>query len=264
MKAEFKGTSGPDGGNWSNPAAWVGGSVPNSSNRLRVQIDTHSNEDLGTAQAPFLTNDIIGAAIGISPPTLDVAGFLHAREVKNLLQLTSDSGSLSARDIKNVQFVSMIGTHTSMQIKHDIVNVQQFTATEESVVHVDGDLVKVQQAGISFGATLEVGRDLGATKLTIGGLGGTLILDHPEHHRLTNAITLDGGNDRIELGRLRFDKADFLPNSPGSSSGRIQLTEHGRSVYEMTNVTLGAGPTSTFSVGFDKATGYHFVAFSGP
>jgi hypothetical protein len=260
MKAEFKGTSGSNGSDWSNSSNWVGGKVPNSSHRLHIQIDTGSTEDLGTAQAPFQTDDIIGASVGLSRPSLDVTGFLHARDIENLAGLSADgSGSIDARAIKNVPYLSMLASHTSLNVKGDIVNVQQMALTEESVTHVGGDLVQVQNTSISFGASLEVGRDIGSTKFVFGIGGGTLILDHPERRQLTNPITVSLGDNRIELGKLVFDKADFLPSASGSSTGEVRLSEHGHTVYELASVTIGVNPIGSLSVGIDKMTGFHFV-----
>jgi hypothetical protein len=263
MKATFKGTSGSSGSDWSNPSNWVGGKVPISSHRLHVQIDAGSTEDLGTAQAPFQTDDIIGASVGLSAPSLDVTGFLHAHDIKNLGGLSAEGGgSIHAHAIKNVRFLSLLATHSTLDVTGDIVNVQQLTVTEESVAHVRGSLVNVQNVSLSFGASLEVGHDIGSTKFVFGIPVGTLILDHPERGKLTNSITL-APNDRIELGNLVFDKADFLPNAPGSSTGEVQLSEHGHSVYELTNVAFPFTAVGTGSVGIDKATGFHFFAFSG-
>jgi hypothetical protein len=262
MKAEFKGASGASGGNWSTASAWVGGNVPTSSERLHIKLDAQSTEDLGSASAPFLTNDIIGASAGLTPLTLNVAGFLHARDVKDLAALLTDgSGSITVRNIENVNDLTMIGTHAVLNVEHNIVNVPQFTDTEESVTHVGGSLVNVQTFAASFGGTMQVEHSVGTTQFTLGGIGsGNLILDHPEHRHLTNPITLAGNGDTIELGGLVFDKADFLPNSPGSSSGTVQLSEQGRPVYQLTDVTLR--DTGTFSVGIDKSTGYHEIVFS--
>jgi hypothetical protein len=88
-KAEFKGA--PVSNNWSNPTAWVGGTVPVSDPELKVQLKaTDGIEDLGDAKAPFFTDDVIGVAGKLGFPTLDVTGFLHADTVRNLADIETD------------------------------------------------------------------------------------------------------------------------------------------------------------------------------
>jgi hypothetical protein len=261
MKAEFKGASGSGGAEWSTPGAWVSGQVPTSSLGLNVQIDTASTENLGTASSPFLTNDIIGASVGLTSPSIDVTGFLHAGDIGNLSFVgVEGNAALTARNIANVRDLTTIGR--KLNVSNDIINTQQFTATEESVDRIGGSLINVQKVGASFGATIEVGRSLGTAQVTLGGIGsGTLILDHPESHHLTNAISFLGTNDTIELGNLVFDTASFLPNSPGATTGKLQLSEHGHPVYQLTDVTIPAN--GTFSVGTDTTTGHHEILFTG-
>jgi hypothetical protein len=257
----FRGTASPTGHNWSDPKAWVGGAVPIGSNGLKVLLDTSSTEDIGSAQAPFLTNDVIGANIGGTLPSLSVTGFLHAHDVENLVGVFIEGKSgLSAHDIKNVKSLTVLSGPGTLDVKHDLVNVQQLDVVEESVAHVGQDLVNVDSVSLSFGGKLEVGHSLGSSQVTFGAAGGTLILDKPPHGTLSNAIALTFAQEKIELGRLTFDKAAFVANASGSTDGKIQLTEHGRPVYQLADVTLPQGATHILSVGFDRSTGFDFIA----
>jgi hypothetical protein len=68
----------PANGNWSDPASWVGGQVPKSSNGLHVTSPFGlSIEDLGTSNAPFVTNDVT-----FNPP-LTVTGAMSSHDVSS-------------------------------------------------------------------------------------------------------------------------------------------------------------------------------------
>jgi hypothetical protein len=227
---------------WSDPAAWANGKVPVSSHHLDIRLEAFSTESLGTAQNPFVTDDVIGAASGLTLPGLFVTGFLHADNIANLsdLQMPSSSG---------------------VTIKHDLINVQNVEAHDGGFLDVGHDLVKVQHVSISFGSMIDVGHSIGKSSIVFGIGGGSLILDHPGH-RLDNAFSLGlGGSPAIvELGRVRFDAADFVPNAPGSLTGKIDLTEHGRQVFQFDHVTESA-PAGVLTVGVDHTTGFDFVSY---
>jgi hypothetical protein len=57
-----------------------------------------------------------------------------------------------------------------------------------------------------------------------------------------------------------FDAAAFIPSAPGSLSGKVELTEDGKPVYLLSDVSFPAGASSALSVGTDPATGFHFIA----
>lgn len=227
---------------WSDPAAWANGKVPVSSHNLDIRLEASSTESLGTAQSPFVADDVIGAALGMTFPSLFMTGFLHADNIANLsdLQMPSDSG---------------------VTVKHDLVNVQNVEVHDGGFLDVGHDLVNVQHVTISFGSSVEVGHNIGKSSFAFGIAGGSLILDHPGH-RLDNAFALGlGGNAvNIELGRVRFDAADFVPNVPGSLTGKIDLTEHGRVVFQFDHVTETA-PAGVLTVGVDHTTGFDFVSY---
>jgi hypothetical protein len=232
---------------WSNPAAWASGSVPASSSRLDIQLNTSSTDDLGTSQNPFVANDVIGATTGMTYPGLFTTGFLHANTIKDLgdLQIPSASG---------------------VTVRHDLVNVTDVEIHDGGVLDVGRNLVNVQDVAISFGSTMEVGDSIGKTSFAFGIGGGTLILDHPAGRALGNSLSLGLGQPgvdvNIELGHVAFDAADFIASVPGSLTGKVDLTEHGRLVYQLTNVKELA-PAGVFTVGVDKANGYDFVSYHG-
>jgi len=262
VRYEFIGTSSPSADHWSNQTAWKDEEAPGSSNGSKIQLDASSTDDLGTAQQPFLAGDVIGASSGVSFPSLSVLGFLHAHEIEHLSGLTlgGRSSLVMARDIVDVQRITVLAGPSTLNVSYDLVNVQQLAVTTVSTATIGHDLSHVGTVSLSFGGQLEVGHHIGATAVGFGAAGGTLILDRPEHGQLTNTVSFGQGGEKIELGKLAFDKADFIPAVPGSQSGRIQLTEHGRPVYELTSVTFANGTTPVLSVGRDQATGYHFVA----
>jgi hypothetical protein len=57
-----------------------------------------------------------------------------------------------------------------------------------------------------------------------------------------------------------FDAAAFIPSAAGSLSGKIELTEHGKPVYQLSDVSFPVGASRALSVGTDPATGFHFIA----
>jgi len=57
-----------------------------------------------------------------------------------------------------------------------------------------------------------------------------------------------------------FDAAAFIQSAPGSLSGKIELTEHGKPVYKLSDVSFPVGASSALSVVTDPAAGFHFIA----
>jgi hypothetical protein len=241
MHAIFKGNGFTN--NWADPSAWANGFVPTSSVNLDIQLKASGSENLGTEQHPFVAHNVVGAATGLTHPSLFMTGFLHAHDIKNLsdLQLPSSSG---------------------VTVDHDLVHVQTVEAHDGGFLDVNHDLVGVAHVGISFGSTVDVGHSVGKTSFVSGIGGGTLILDNPTRHRLDNPIALGSGGStfNIEFGHVTFDAADFIPSVPGGLTGKIDLTEHGKTVYQFTNVSEAA-PAGVLTVGFDKTTSYNFVSY---
>jgi hypothetical protein len=58
----------------------------------------------------------------------------------------------------------------------------------------------------------------------------------------------------------RSHGAGCIPSAPSSLSGKVELTEHGNPVYQLSNVSFPVGASSALSVGTDPATGFHFIA----
>jgi hypothetical protein len=154
MRYEFIGTSSPSANRWSNRAAWKDETAPSSSNRSKIQLDASSTDDLGTAQQPFLAGDVIGAGSGVSFPSLSVLGFLHAHEIEHLSGLTlgGRSSVVMARDIVDVQRITVLSGPSTLNVSHDLVNVQQLTVTEVSTATVSHDLSHV--GAVSLGRSL--------------------------------------------------------------------------------------------------------------
>jgi len=259
MTEIFKGAAGSDGGRWSNGAAWLDGSVPSPNAGLSILLAVNSTDDLGTAGDPFVARDVIGASRGLTPPALTVSGFLKTNDVDHLNALfLNPHASLSTWLMAGVNNVSVL-SDGSLTVGV-MVHTQSLAATEESKVLI-GAAVDVDRLSVSFGARLEVRSAIGDARLAIGAAGGTIILDRPEHGALHNALSLAFGNDRLELGGLVFDEATFVPSASDPLSGKVQLSEGGHGVYQLSNVTLPTG-TGPFSVGIDSETGYHYVQFA--
>jgi hypothetical protein len=202
---------------WSDPTAWINGKVPTSSNGLHVQLDVGGSlEDLGTQTAPFVTNDVIGAGVGLGSPDLFVDGFLQAQDVRNLILVQVDGFQEGA---------------AGLDVRHDLTNVKALDVQSNSKV--------------------EIGHNFGSTSFSLEGGTNTLILDQTPKGSLDNSIIVLG-TAIIELGHVKFDHADFIPPLPGSADGHIQLTNHGVPVYELDNV-LGGALTASFG-GIDKVT----------
>ena len=175
-KAEFKGVPGSDY-NWSNPAAWVGGRVPVSDRKLKVQIKaTNGIEDLGNAKAPFFTDDVIGVAGKLGFPSLDVTGFLHADTIQNIAGIET-GGSVIAHELKNVSFVAALAGNKS------VVDVSGNAESHTLEVAENG-----QSVVISTGGVVEIGRQFGDPSVEFGISGGTLILDHAPSRSLGSHI----------------------------------------------------------------------------
>jgi hypothetical protein len=261
MKAVFKGIA-PVFNDWSNADAWVGGAVPLSDRELKVQLDVQSTEDLGNAQAPFFTDDVIGVAGKLGFPSLDVTGFLHADTVRNLanIELEGSAAGIIAHQLKNVAFVAVLGGAGTVDVSGN-AETHTLLVADEGSIHIHHNLIGGQSVQISFGGVVEVGHKFGNPDVTFGISGGTLILDHAPPKSLGSHILFSlGTTDKIELGHLDFDAAAFIPSAVGSLSGKVQLTEHGKPVYQLSDVSFPVGAGRTFSVGTDPATGFHFIA----
>jgi hypothetical protein len=219
---------GPPFSSWSDPAAWADGTVPQSSTGLDVQLDASSYANVGSQSSPFQTNDIIGASeglfLGIGGPSPSIPGFLQAH------------------DIQNVANVVLAG-NAGLDVRNDLDNVGTLRFFE--------------------GGTAEIGNNIGSTTIEFQQFAGTLILDHPAQGSLDNQVLSDTLSTvvthNIELGGIIFDHADLIPPLPGSTNGQVQLSNHGASVYTLTNVT---GISSASFAGVDPTTGYDILSLS--
>jgi hypothetical protein len=214
---------------------------------MNVELYVSSTDNLGTSHKPFQTNDVIGVNAGLNHPIgFEVTGFLHANSIQNVTYLD-------------------VGLGGNLVVDDSIRNVQALDVYETGVVKVKGDLVNVPNATLSFGATLELGGNAGfvfgsITSFQFGIGPSTLILDNPTQGSFKNQIVLEQ-NSIVELGHMKFDKADFIPSVPGSQTGKVQLTEHGKPVYQLANVVENPFPGTFLSVGHDRATGNDFVSY---
>jgi hypothetical protein len=231
------------GNEWNNPAVWANGTVPASNHTLNIQLDASSTDNLGTALNPLVVNDVIGATIGMTHPSLAMTGFLDAANIRNVSDIIIDSDG-------------------GVTVRHDLTNVKTVEAHDGGFLSVGENLVNVQAVTISFGSTVGVGSGIGNTAFSFGIGGGNLILDHPHVHSLGNLLNVGDGISPavIELGNRNFNAADFIPNSPGSRTGKLDLTENGRTVYKLSDVQEGAAG-GTFTVGIDSKTGYDYVSY---
>jgi hypothetical protein len=239
--------------NWSDPVIWFhplndSSGVPAGSNGLNIELYVNSTDDLGTAHQPFVANDLIGVAAGLShPPSLLVTGFLHAHgDLENLSSLSVSYGGRASVD-------------------GNVENVPSLIVNEQGSLKVNQDLVDVPQVIITFGSTLELGGTAGFVSNAVSnfqfGIGpNTLILDHPMSGSFNNQISLNP-DAIIELAHMHFDQASFIPNSPGSLTGKVQLTYHGKQVYQLADVVENTFSGTTFSVGRDTTTGNDFVSY---
>jgi hypothetical protein len=233
MTSEFNATN-SSSDVWSNPANWVSGKVPHASHGLMILAGTNGEDDLGTTLNPFHANDIIGAQVGVSYPDLTVSGFLIANNVNNLAAVAVSAGG-------------------SLDVRHNLENV--------NAVSISSDR---NQAG-----AVEIGGDAGASAFHFDSFGelSTLILDKPAQSALANLITFSAAGGKMELGGLNFDHASYLPNFHGTADaealggGKIQLTDHGAPVYQLSNVFFGT-PGMGLSVGMDAKTGHDFILVS--
>ena len=122
--------------NWSNPAAWVGGTVPVSDRELKVQIKaTNGIEDLGNAKAPFFTDDVIGVAGKLGFPSLDVTGFLHADTIQNIAGIET-GGSVIAHELKNVSFVAALAGNESVVDVSGNAESHTLEVADEGSIHI--------------------------------------------------------------------------------------------------------------------------------
>jgi hypothetical protein len=185
-KAEFKGVPGSDN-NWSNPAAWVGGTVPVSDRELKVQLNVDSTEDLGNAKAPFFTDDVIGVAGKLGFPSLDVTGFLHADTIWNLTGIETDGRTIVAHQLKNVASVTALVGGT-IDVSGN-TEAHSLLVADEASIHIDHNLVGAQSVIISTGGAIEIGSKFGDPSVTFGISGGRLILDKPHQGNRSGLIS---------------------------------------------------------------------------
>jgi hypothetical protein len=158
MKAEFKGIA-PVFNDWSNANAWVGGTVPVGDRELKVQLDVQATEDLGNAQAPFFTDDVIGVAGKLGFPSLEVFGFLHADTIRNLAGIETDGRTIIAHELKNVAAVTALVAGT-VDVSGN-AETHSLLVADEASIHIHHNLVSAQSVGISFGGVIEVGNKFG-------------------------------------------------------------------------------------------------------
>ncbi len=158
VKAVFKGVPGSDN-NWSNPAAWVGGTVPASDRELKVQLNVDSTEDLGSAKAPFFTDDVIGVAGKLGFPSLEVFGFLHADTIRNLAGIETDGRTIVAHELKNVAAVTALVAGT-VDVSGN-AETHSLLVADEASIHIHHNLIGAQSVGISFGGVIEIGNKFG-------------------------------------------------------------------------------------------------------
>jgi hypothetical protein len=235
---------------WSDPDNWAGGAVPASSNTLIVELGVNSFADVGTSlTAPFLTAIVFGVNDGAGLPSLVVG----TGEFTPL-----GGGFLKADDILNLSSL-------------DVGLFNHYSDPTGAGLVVTGDLVNVAAISAGLGSMVHIGGDIGVTDFTLKG--STLIIDHPEPGQfLFDQITVSrwdylGGppvqtTTSIELGHVVFDQADFIPSVPGSSTGQIQLTNHGALVYMLDNVSgvvSASGGSGAYFGGVDPATGYDIL-----
>jgi hypothetical protein len=227
---------------WSNPAAWVRRKLPHQG--VDIRLGTGGTADLGTAQKPFTTDDIIGASAGSTLPSLTVTGFIHAEDIKNLATLN-------------------VGT----PFGSDWQTAPGGTLRAERLVNVKDVAISALPSGPS---TLEIEHGVGAATFNMASFGSyqsaTLILDHPTPCHFANAIRFSAVGGRIELGDMQFSAARFVPDHPVPSpngafngGGKVILSEHGQTVYQLDHVS--GFPAQPVSVGVDAKTGHDFVAF---
>ena len=251
---------------WSNSSDWAGNIVPTSSPNTNVILDPSVSpsdlgdlptEDLGSASNPFVVKNIT-SGLGI-PAALKVTGFLRADNIKDLSIYTSDP-----------IFGSPSSPAGSINILGKASNTAFTFLGDDSTVRIGGSV-----AGSTFSF------DEGAGLESDWAENAKLILVRPPKSDLADAIDLPpvyppvgyNGTEtfslEIELGKIHFDKASFIPSTSGSSLGDIQLSNNGKVVYNLSNVTMpditngsGVSLTGTLSTGHDSATGYDYVAYS--
>ncbi|MBV9249290.1 MAG: hypothetical protein JO227_08615, partial [Acetobacteraceae bacterium] len=166
-------------------------------------------------------------------PQMSISGFLYMHDLENLFTLNV----LPAPEFETS------GPPGHLYISHDLVNTQQATVIGNAV--------------------LGVGHNVGATSFELlAGRGdlSTLILDKPPHDSLSNLVDFELSTSpaaaRLELGGIAFDQAAY---TRAGSTGSLQLMNHGRPVYQLTNVSVFGG---SFTTGFDPHTGYDYVLYS--
>jgi hypothetical protein len=215
-----------------------------------VELDANSFADLGTSlTAPFLTAVVFGVNDGAGLPSLHVGTGRYT---------SSGGGFLKAADILNLSAL-------------DVGQFAHYSDPKGAGLVVTGDLVNVAAISAGLGSMVHIGADIGVTDFTLKG--STLVFDHPgPGHLLVDPITVSPWDSAfeppvqtttsIELGHVVFDKADFIPSVPGSSSGQIQLTNHGALVYTLENVSgvlPASGGSGAYFGGVDPTTGYDIL-----
>jgi hypothetical protein len=253
---------------WSNPSDWAGNVVPSSSPATNVILASASTEDLGSAHHPFVVHDIT-SGLGI-PAALIVTGFLHADNMNDLTIYTSDPGSPDPSSPAGSINISGNTNKTAFDILGD-----------DSTVRIGHD-IKGSTFSFEYGAGLQGDWAENAKLILVnppkGDLPNTIVLPPPippVSFPGTLSFSLE-----IELGKLHFDHASFIPTSGtpaippamgASTLEDIQLSENGKVVYNLSNVTMpnstngsGVPLAGTLSTGYDRTTGYDYVAYSHP
>jgi hypothetical protein len=251
-----------NGDYWSKPENWSGGSIPKSGNGLHVTSNA-TYDDLGEPGNPFVAHDVeqvLPSALLLVTGTTTVTHDLDGISTE-VASGSSKVGHLEVGHDLNGRLLMLSNSY--VRVGHDLGS-HKFSDPYGSYV---------ADPRISF-------IQYGTRGTHQNAMGSTLVLDKPPSHELAVPIVFPTGAPapnvhdavypfdlKIELGKLKFDHADLIPNPPGmhpdeGDNSTLRLTQAGKTVYQLTNVLVPQdGYGGKLSVGTDSATGYNFVEY---
>jgi hypothetical protein len=269
------------GGHWSDARSWQDGMIPVSDNSVSVEIapGVQSVADIGQhgANQPFNMK-----ALSFKPGSAEASAL--AVDVTNafasdtpFLRIESLSGGASG----NKNEVS-IGAHIAFP-SGDIPH-------ETAVLEITGNAINTHftlTGGSSYhdvgAGEIDIGHRFSGSSFTFDGSGfeDTLKLEHPPLAFIYNEINVTAfpspgalasgsGLEKIELGGVHFDRADFIPYGPQNAggtteAGAVLLIEHSLPVYALLNVNAvgyGGPINGHFSVGTDPQSHLDYIQYS--
>ena len=227
--------------NWNAPSNWTPPEIPAAGDDLTFASVAPANA--------YATVDDIGS---LTMGTLSVDGFVT--------MFIGIGNSLTVADISNNQGVIQVDNGSTLTIEPG------GNAAGRAYNLFHGTMIdpgSVTGSGAQFlmtSGTLEVGGTFVGSSFDIQSSPfadhNVLAFNAPPASTISNQISGVQAGDKIELGGITFDAANY-------SGTTLTLINSGSPIYSLTDLTLAPGTSpSTFLFSTDTSTGDHFIEFT--